>query len=661
MTDDPSSPPAPGRPRPQRRRRTSGADVLSAASPADLWRAFPDQVFEIDPDERILFANHGLHGVPLDRIRGNPLSSLLPVEHRRAFREACRLARETAAEHSFETATLHPPWWRYRVVPIAGRSGKQARLLVVRTDITSQRESSRGAIEESDHQRLAFEAAKTGMAVTGVDGSFLLVNRALCELLGYTREELLDTDIYAVTHPDDLAESAIQARRLLMGTSDNEVVEKRYFHRDGHVVWCRVCATAAADDDGVTRYLVTQVQDIGRLKAARSNRQRHNRQATEAGRLDALQDLAGRVAAEFDPMMEQVASLVSRLEESVPADNRAYEALQAVRDSLERRREFVGQLLTMSRRQALERESLAINGFLTDLGARLEVEGDGHGCFRLALGSSIPPVSADPGQLEVAVRALVTNAQEAMPAGGEVLIETRVIRLDRAHCSEYPGLRTGDYVLLTVSDTGTGMDRGTLGHLFDPFFTTRSPTAHRGLGLPTALGIARQHGGLLTVYSEVGRGTSCKMFLPTEDAGHLPARAAPGAQGQETILLAEDEEALASVAQRILERLGYRVLLAVDGVEALHMFVASRGQIDLVLLDLAMPRMGGMDAYDRIRTLDRTVPIGFMSGYSAEMAVDSVAHSGAVLIPKPYGIEELGEKVRAMLDRAPREGPTDGS
>jgi CheY-like chemotaxis protein len=195
------------------------------------------------------------------------------------------------------------------------------------------------------------------------------------------------------------------------------------------------------------------------------------------------------------------------------------------------------------------------------------------------------------------------------------------------------------------------MDAETQRQVFDPFFTTKPRRHHRGLGLPTAYAIAQQHGGSITIYSEVGRGTSCRLFLPIEELQPaVPEQPTATAVGQETILIAEDDAALSSVARRILERLGYEVLTAVDGAEALHMFIAGRDHIDLVLLDMAMPRMDGVEAYERIRAIDREVPIAFMTGYSAEMALESFSQSGAVLIPKPFGIDELGETVRMMLD-----------
>ncbi len=644
-----------------RRRRGSGRRVSdsltrSRTTPHDLWRVLPDHVFELNLDERIVFANREFPGIPVERMTGVALSGLLPVEHRRAFREACRLAKETRREYTFETRTdERPPWWLYRVVPIPGRDGRPESLLVVRTDITSQKQASDALTEKAQQYRMAFESAKTGMAITGVDGSFLLVNRAMCQMLGYQEGELLATDIYAVTHPDDLAESATQARRLLMGKSDTVMVKKRYFHMDGHVVWCRVCATAAADKEGATQYFVTVVQDISDVRTDEGDRHRHERQGLEAGRLNSMHSVTGQVAEDLDPFVSEILERVAELRETLEHDHTPLSTVDSLQAAAEHQRGFLDQLLTLSLRRPLAKERVSVNSFLQDLVDSLADGHDDQPAVRLSLAEELPSVELDVGQVGLAVLALVGNAREAAPSAGEIILESQSIRLSEMHCRENPGLTPGTYLQITISDSGTGMESETKLRIFDPFFTTKSHREHRGLGLPLARAIAQQHGGVLTVYSEVGHGTSCMLFLPIVDDAQ-ETTSTPTSLGDETILLAEDEEALSSVGRRLLEELGYNVLTAVDGVEALHMFVAGREQIDLVLLDISMPRMGGTETYDRIRAIDRSVPIAFMSGYSAEMALEAMAHSRAVLIPKPCGIDELGGKIREMLDESSEEG-----
>jgi PAS domain S-box-containing protein len=652
-------PAGPGtRPRRGSGRRATDAGSRVPTTPRDLWQALPDHVFELDLDGRIVFANREFPGLPIERMPGVALSGLLPVEHRQAFREACRLAKETRREHRFETQTDgRPPWWLYRVMPVLERHGGRKSLLVVRTDITNQKQASDALAHETQRYRMAFESAKTGMAITGIDGTFLLVNHAMCQLLGYEERELLASDIYAVTHPDDLAESATQARRLLMGKTDTVMVEKRYFHRDGHVIWCRVCATAAADRDGVTQYFVTIVQDINDVRTNEGDRHRHERQESEASRLNSMQSVTGEVAEELSPSVGEILERITELRQALDGNVACQGIVDSLQAAAEHQRELLDQLLTVSLRRPLAKERVSVNTFLRNLIGRLADSADDQPSLRLSLADGLPAIECDIGQVELALLALLDNARDAAPTAGELIVESQPIRLSEMHCREYPGLKPGTYVQITISDSGTGLESNTKGRILDPFFTTKSRQEHRGLGLPLARAIAQQHGGVLTVYSEIGHGTSCMLFLPVGDHGQESV-SVPTSLGNETVLLAEDEEALSSVARRLLERLGYNVLTAVDGVEALHMFVAGRDQIDLVLLDISMPRMGGTEAHDRIRAIDRSVPIGFMTGYSAEMAIEALAHSQAVLIPKPFGMDELGEKVREMLDGGAEEDVT---
>ena len=385
MVDDPF-PAGPGtRPRRGLGRRAADSGARSDRAPPDLWQALPDHVFEIDLDERIVFANREFPGLPVDRMTGATLSGLLPVEHRRAFREACRLARETRREHTFETRTDgRPPWWLYRVVPISQGHASPQRFLVVRTDITRQKEASDALAEEAERYRMAFESAKTGMAITGVDGTFLLVNRAMCQLLGYEEHELLASDIYAVTHPDDLAESATQARRLLMGKTDTVMVEKRYFHRDGHVIWCRVCATAAVDQEGTTQYFVTIVQDISDVRTNEGNRHRHEWQEFEAGRLDSMQGVTGYVAEDFETFVSQVLERTAELRQALEGDDAGQSVVDSLQAAAEHQRGVLDQLLTLSRRRQLTKEPVSINSFLRDLVDRITAGDDDQPTVRLS-------------------------------------------------------------------------------------------------------------------------------------------------------------------------------------------------------------------------------------------------------------------------------------
>jgi CheY-like chemotaxis protein len=257
---------------------------------------------------------------------------------------------------------------------------------------------------------------------------------------------------------------------------------------------------------------------------------------------------------------------------------------------------------------------------------------------------------------------LGVNARDAMPEGGQLTIETSNVELNENYRRKYPYAQCGNYVEIRVSDTGIGMDEETQAHIFEPFYTTKEVGRGTGLGLSMVYGIVKQHDGHINVYSEKGNGTTFKIYLPVvERADDEKAIAVqpPLLGGTETILVAEDEEVLRNLARDILEELGYAVLLAPNGEEAVEMYGKNRDQIDLLLLDVVMPRMGGWEAYERIRELDPDVPLILMTGYSAETAQSRFVKQselmetlGATVVQKPYSVEGLGRKVREVLDQS---------
>ena len=345
-------------------------------------------------------------------------------------------------------------------------------------------------------------------------------------------------------------------------------------------------------------------------------------------------------------MVQPTDKVIPRLEEVEKAANRA-----AV---------LTRQLLAFSRRQQMERRSINLNDTIGEImkllhriiGADVEVN--------LKAGSDLSAIFADPAQIEQVVMNLAVNARDAMPHGGRLNIETSNVELDDSYQRLYPDVAPGRYVQITVSDNGSGMDEETKARLFEPFFTTKEVGRGTGLGLSMVYGIVKQNDGHINVYSELGHGTTFKIFLPiVESAVEKAALAiqAPLLGGTETILVAEDDEALRYLARDVLNDLGYTVLLAKDGEEAVEMYAENRERIDMLLLDVVMPRIGGTVAYERIRQLDGDVPSIFMTGYSSEMVrnrfVDQkmlLEESEAVVIQKPYSVEGLGRKIREVLD-----------
>jgi len=273
---------------------------------------------------------------------------------------------------------------------------------------------------------------------------------------------------------------------------------------------------------------------------------------------------------------------------------------------------------------------------------------------RAELARELASVHADPSQMEQVLMNLAVNARDAMPRGGRLTFATKNAHFDADACRMRPGILPGEFVQLTVADTGTGMDAVTLERIFEPFFTTKPPGKGTGLGLATAYGVVKQHGGWIEVSSTVDLGTAFHLFLPAAAAMEMksgqPAGTEPVRGGPETILLAEDHEGLRELARESLQTLGYKVLVAEDGQEALQLFRQYPGKIDVLVLDVVMPRLRGPDVYQQIRELNPLIPVLFCTGYNPDSAQVETLSSHPVL-QKPYPAVELARAIRRLLDR----------
>jgi signal transduction histidine kinase len=371
-------------------------------------------------------------------------------------------------------------------------------------------------------------------------------------------------------------------------------------------------------------------------------------------KMEAVGTLAGGIAHDFNNLLTAIIGNAQLALSGLQAEGRLYDSLIEIENSGKRAAELTRQLLIFSRRERLEPRTLNLNdtmGPFTNILRRIigeDIE------LRFKPAADLCTVLADPGQMEQVLMNLAANARDAMPGGGELIIETQNVTIDEIYRLTHPYVRPGKYVQISVTDTGAGIDTDTQRHIFEPFFTTKEMGKGTGLGLSLAYGIIKQHEGMIEVYSEVGLGTTFNIYLPAQEEAaeanlHETQPALRG--GTETILIAEDDEALQRLLTGMLTGLGYNVILTPDGKAAVETYSNRGDEIDLVILDMVMPRMGGREAYERIRTLGSEVPVIFMTGYSAEMAQTRfVLESGAAFIQKPYGIAALGIKVRETLD-----------
>jgi len=329
--------------------------------------------------------------------------------------------------------------------------------------------------------------------------------------------------------------------------------------------------------------------------------------------------------------------------------------LQEVEKAGEKAAALTRQLLAFSRRQVLQLGPLDLNRTIDDLMKMLHRLIGENIDLQLSPGSALWMVNADRGQMEQVIINLCVNARDAMPDGGRLSIETRNVDLDDDYCTRHEWAKPGRYVRLSITDSGCGMDRETKSKIFEPFFTTKEQGRGTGLGLATVYGIVRQHEGLIHVSSAIGNGSKFSVYLPVTESTEeiLPLTQGPVPGGHETILLAEDDEPLRFLAEKILTLAGYRILAAVDGEDALRLYRDHEQEIDLLLMDVVMPRKGGCVVYDEIRAVRPDIPCIFMSGYSENaMRIDFVLDQGFKLIQKPFNSADLLRLLRKELDRS---------
>ena len=502
-----------------------------------------------------------------------------------------------------------------------------------------------------------FMQVAVGLLVADQDLAVVDANPAAAAMLGTRREELIGLRAADLIHPEDLrvrsaAETTSRARREGLVR-----IERRYRHSSGDYLPVEVTVSRVHGEAGEELHLI-MFSDLSALKKAERGRRELEQQLQRAQRMESIGRLAGGVAHDFNNMLTIILSSCTFLEDELRPGDPVLEDVDHIADAGKRAMALTRQLLAFSRRQTMRPELVDINRAVAELEKMLRrlIGEDIDLLVRPA--ESLWPVEIDPGQLEQVVINLAVNARDAMPGGGRLTIETANTALDAEYAASHAGVEPGDYVLLAVSDDGEGMDATTRDQVFEPFFTTKGEQHGTGLGLATAYGIVKQCGGEIWVYSEPGRGSSFKIYLPRsrtvgDEARPAPPVAAARASGPETVLVVEDEAPVRKLAVRILERQGYRVLQARDGLEAETVAREFDDRIDLLLSDVVMPGRSGAATAQRLTAARPELRVLYMSGYTDNAIMHhGVLDPGIRLVEKPFTVDKLAGAVRAALDDA---------
>jgi PAS domain S-box-containing protein len=620
-----------------------------------VLEASPNAIVAIDGSGRIIYANPQVEttfGYGRAELIGKAVEVLIParVGERHERHRATFLAHPNARPMGIglDLAGRRKDGSEFPVEislsPVAADDGIEVFATIV--DITARKVAERSLAESEQRFRAVLEASPNAIVAIDHAGRMIYANPQVETTFGYTRSELLGQPVELLI-PERVGERHVihrsgflahpNARPMGIGL---DLAGRR---KDGSEFPVEISLSPVGTGDGLEVFAT--VVDIAARKAAES-------QLLQAQKLESIGRLAGGIAHDFNNVLFAIRGFGEMLGEDLQPERRAafdFDAAAATVDAIttaaDRAAALTLQLLTFSRRQVVSPRILDLNASVGAVEPMLRRLIEEHIQLELALDSSIGAIRADPGQIDQILVNLVVNARDAMPNGGSITITTHGAAFDAQDASEHFEAAPGSYVQLAVSDTGSGMDRETREHIFEPFYTTKEVGRGTGLGLATIYGIVQQLGGHIWLYSEPGQGSTFKLYFPEHEAGveepapQPPTRDTPRSG---TIMLVEDEDSVREMATRLLERAGYRVIGVVDGVAALTQIAEGAHDIDVVVTDVVLPRMSGVRLAERLIETYPSIGLVLISGFLAEtLDLSSVVGQGARFVSKPIASREL--------------------
>jgi len=622
-----------------------------------------DMIAVVDMDGNQLF-NSASHervlGYSAEELRTSPGSEQIHPQDRERVAKAAAEAQRSGIGKTLEYRLRHKngAWLFLESTSsvILDAAGKSEKLLIVNRNIT-ERKIAQEALQRSEADfRSVVEDAPYGIYRASLTGQFLQTNPAMRKMLGYEAAQQLQGE----NLPTDISQHTAEYPRLtelLMRSEEMKDAEIEWKSRDGAPLTLRCSGRRVDGENDRPAYFEVFAEDVTEKRVL-------EKQLRMAQKMEAIGRLSGGIAHDFNNHLGVIIGYSRVLQKALRETNVPLcEHASEIEKAGQRAASLTKQLLAFSRQQVLTPVVLSLNSLALDMESMLPRLLGEDIQVSFTLEPALESVKADPSQIEQVIMNLAVNSRDAMPDGGKLKILTANVEMDQVYTRTHPGSRIGKYVLLSVTDTGMGMDPGTLTHIFEPFFTTKDVGQGTGLGLATVYGIVKQSNGYIWVDSTPGKGTSFEIYLPRHDGD--PVAQAPKSdggerlRGSETILLVEDAEPLRRLAQTFLEAAGFRVWSAGSGEEALEVAARSGVKLDLLLTDVVMPGMNGRALAERLLPRQRGMKVLYMSGYTdAFIAAHGVLEPGTYLVHKPFIEDELIRKAREVLDGGNEATPT---
>src|SRR5437016_8170524 len=523
--------------------------------------------------------------------------------------------------------------------------------ICVSGDITERVSAQRERAETEIKYRKLIEqvAAISYIAEIGVNGQWYYVSPQIETMFGYSAEEWLSNSKDWIRYIPIDDHPIVHAAEENSARGEPFQAEYRITRKDGNVIWvsCTAVVVRGSDSHPVMEGLIVDITD----------RKMPENQLLEARQVEAVGRLAGGVAHDFNNLLTIIKGYVEMAMQRCLDRPELHGDIRRIEDAADRAVTLVRQLLAFSRKQVLRPKILDLNAIVMNLDQLLRRLMGENIAMKTFVSKDVGAIKADPGQIEQVIMNLVVNARDALPDGGRILIETSNAELDSAYTRDHTVVRPGPYVFLAVTDTGIGMTPDTVAHIFEPFYTTKESGRGTGLGLSTVYGIVKQSGGYIWVYSELGKGTTFKVYLPrVKDAVQVSAAetpASPTHKGHETILLVEDEPAVRELTQMVLSARGYTVIEALTPEDAERLAGNNGAEIHLLLTDVVMPGISGREQAKRLTGRYPNLRVLYMSGYTYNViAQDGTLEEGISFVQKPFTPQVLTQKVREPLDRS---------